>query len=223
MRKLLLIFFFATAICYSQTKTFIREYNYTAGEADSKISSRAIALDQVKRILLEEIGVYLQSEMSTTKEERNNVYNELTKQQIQSITAGITETKIIEEKWNGEKYYIKASITVDPDEVNKNIARIGADQSKLRELEDVKRKADDAFNEIERLRKELTVSKSENEKLTKQKEYNTASNTLSSSDWFQKGYNAHKLKDYDNAILYYQKSIELCPQYSYAYYNLGIT
>ncbi len=223
MRKIYFLLLFVFSInLYSQTKTFLREYTYTAGEADSKITSRAIALEQVKRILLEEIGVYLHSEMTTTKEEINEVYNELTKQQIQSITAGITETKIVEEKWNGEKYYIKASITVNPDEVNKNIARIGADQSKLKELEDVKRKADDAFAEIERLRKELASTKSEKDKLTKQKEYNTASNILSATDWFQKGYNADELKDLDNAILYYQKAIELNPQYSKAYVNLGV-
>ena len=44
---------------FAGAKTFIREYTYTAGEADSKITARAISLDQVKRLLLEEIGVYL--------------------------------------------------------------------------------------------------------------------------------------------------------------------
>jgi hypothetical protein len=39
-------------------KTFEREYTYRASEADSKITSRAIALNQVKTALLEEIGVY---------------------------------------------------------------------------------------------------------------------------------------------------------------------
>jgi tetratricopeptide (TPR) repeat protein len=206
---------------FAGTKTCIREYTYKAGEADSKITSRAIALDQVKRILLEEIGVYLQSSIETKKEERDTSYKELTTEQVQSITAGITETKIIEERWNGETYYIKASITVDPDEVNKHIARIANDQSKLKELEDVKRKADDAFAEIERLQKELAVTKSEKDKLEKQKEYNTASNTLSAADWFQKGYNSYEVKEYDNAILYYQKVIELNPSSSPAYNNLG--
>ena len=114
---------------FAETKTFIREYTYTASEADSKITSRAIALDQVKRMLLEEIGIYLKSEFQTAKQEKNGVYSELTKEQTQSITAGITETKILEERWNGETYYIKASITVDPDEVTKTIARIAADQN----------------------------------------------------------------------------------------------
>ena len=206
---------------FAETKTFIREYTYTAGEADSKITSRAIALDQVKRMLLEEIGIYLQSEFQTAKEEKNGVYSELTKEQTQSITAGITETKILEEKWNGETYYIKASITVDPDEVTKHIARIAADQSKLKELEEVKRKADEALADIAQLRKELDSTKSENDKLAKQKKYLVASNNLSATDWLQKGYNAVTLKEYDNAILYFQKAIQLNPQYSNAYINLG--
>ncbi len=203
------------------TKTFIREYTYTAGEADSKITSRAIALDQIKKILLEEIGIYLQSEIQITKEEKNNVYNDLTKQQILSITAGVTETKILEEKWNGDKYYIKASIMVNPDEVIKNIARIGSDRSNLKELEDVKRKADDAFAEIERLRKELEATQSERDKLEKQKKYNAVSNTLSASDWFQKGKYSGLMKEYDNSAMYFLKAIELNPEYSEAYNGLG--
>jgi superkiller protein 3 len=207
---------------FAETKSFIREYTYIATEADSKITARAIALDQVKRMVLEEVGIYLQSEMQTTKEEKNGVYNELTKQQTQSITAGITETKIIEEKWDGKNYYIKASITVDPDEVTKHIARIVADKGKLKELEEVERKADEALSEIRQLRVELESTKSENEQLAKQKEYVVASNNLSATDWFQKGYNAAELKEDDNAILYFQKSIELDPTTSKAYYNLGI-
>jgi tetratricopeptide (TPR) repeat protein len=207
---------------FAETKTFIREYTYTASEADSKITSRAIALDQVKRMLLEEIGIYLKSEFQTAKQEKNGVYSELTKEQTQSITAGITETKILEERWNGETYYIKASITVDPDEVTKTIARIAADQNKLKELEEVEHKADEAISEIAQLRKEFDSTKSENEKLAKQKEYIVASDNLSASDWFQKGYNAAELKEYDNAILYYQKSIDLNPNNASPYINLGL-
>jgi hypothetical protein len=36
--------------------TYQREYSYQASESDSKISCRTIALEQVKRLLLEELG-----------------------------------------------------------------------------------------------------------------------------------------------------------------------
>ncbi|MGD0338305.1 MAG: tetratricopeptide repeat protein [Bacteroidota bacterium] len=219
--KLFLLLCFFSLPLYSQTKTFVREYTYTAGEADSKITSRSIALDQVKRILLEEIGVYLQSTFETTKEEKNNVLTELTKEQIQSITAGVTETKILEEKWNGVTYYIKASITVNTDDFSNNIARISNDKSNLKELEEATRRAYEANIEIDRLRKQLAAEKDENQRLKTQKEYATAANSLSASDWFQKGYNAYEAKDIDNAIVFFKKAIDLDPKYAKAYNGLG--
>lgn len=220
--KYLLLFFIFSVNIFSQSKTYIREYTYNATEADSKITSSIIALNQVKRLLLEEVGVYLQSEMTVTKEENDDTYNELTKQQIQSVTAGITQTIIIEEKWDGKQYYIKASITVDPHEVNKNIARIATDQNKIKELEKVMQKANIALKEIEGLRKELATTKSAVDKLTKQKEYNSVLNDLSAIEWFQKGFNAYTHKNIETAILFWQKAIDINPLLSEAYYNLGI-
>ena len=39
---------------FAENKVFIREYNYQAGENDSKITARAKALTEVKRLLLED-------------------------------------------------------------------------------------------------------------------------------------------------------------------------
>lgn len=50
---------FSATPSFSEMKTFIREYAYDAGEMDSNISCRAIALEQVKRLLLEELGTYV--------------------------------------------------------------------------------------------------------------------------------------------------------------------
>ena len=54
-------FLLLTNSALAETKTFVREYTYQASEIDSKISCRIIALEQVKRLLLEEIGTYLES------------------------------------------------------------------------------------------------------------------------------------------------------------------
>lgn len=207
---------------FSQTKTFIREYTYIAGDADSKITSRSIALDQVKRILLEEIGVYLQSTVETSQEEKNSVYNALTREQTQSITAGITQTQILDEKWNGQQYYIKASITVNPEEVLKEIANIASDQNKLKELDDVRLKADQALAQIEALRKQLIKDSTENGRLNTQQEYITATNSLSATDWIERGYSTYEMQDTINAIICFQNAIELAPNNPYAQNNLGV-
>jgi len=58
-----LVFFFVMAnLAFAETKVFVEEYTYQASEADSKMSSRTIAFEQVKRLLLEKLGTYLEGE-----------------------------------------------------------------------------------------------------------------------------------------------------------------
>ena len=124
MKKILLtaiLILTAGIYCNAENKTFIREYHYQAGESDSKISSRTKALTEVKRLLLEEIGVYLES-YSEEKTE-NRISSQFLKKEIEQISAGITETSILEENWTGVEYYIKAEITVDPDDVIRQLNR----------------------------------------------------------------------------------------------------
>lgn len=107
---------------FAQEKTFIREYYYKASEDDSKISSRQKALTEVKKLLIEELGIYVESYVNWERKEENNV---LTKDfftnEIKTLSAGITETKILDESWNGSEYYIKAEIKADPNEVVRRI------------------------------------------------------------------------------------------------------
>ena len=56
-----LILFFIPRLTVAETKTFIKEYTYQASEYDSKVTCRTLALAQVKRLLLEELGTYLES------------------------------------------------------------------------------------------------------------------------------------------------------------------
>ena len=50
------------SVSIAQEKTFVKEYTYNASEMDSKISCRAITVDQLRSTLLQEIGVYVESE-----------------------------------------------------------------------------------------------------------------------------------------------------------------
>ena len=56
LRYILVILFCLFINTTVVAETYIREYTYKASEADSKLTSRTIALDQVKTILLQEIG-----------------------------------------------------------------------------------------------------------------------------------------------------------------------
>ena len=107
----------AAPMAAAAVKVFVKEYTYQASEIDSKVTSRAIALEQVKRLLLEEFGTFLISE--------TDVKNfQLTKDKVTVLTAGIVKTEILAEKWDGKTYYVKAKITADPQETAKVIEEL---------------------------------------------------------------------------------------------------
>jgi len=86
----IVMFILHLTLCYAcaETKTFIKEYTFIAGEADSKLTSRTVSLREVKRLLLEELGTYLES----TTEVKDF---KLTKDQIITLTAGIVSAEIM--------------------------------------------------------------------------------------------------------------------------------
>jgi len=191
----------------AETKTFLKEYTYQASEDDSRNSSRVIALREVKRLLLEELGTYLES----VTEVRNF---QLTKDQITTLTAGIVQARIEDEKWDGRTYWLKAIIAADPAKLVESIDILRKDRERTRELEDIKRKSDELLLENERLRKELASSRN-GDREAKKAAYDKSVKELSAVDWLEKGYAA---KNHDEAVSAYTRAIELDPNNIKAYY-----
>lgn len=207
---LTIIYAIAIANTYAEIRTFVREYTYRASEADSKLSCRTIALEQVKRLLLEELGTYLESQT-----EGKNF--QLTKDQITTLTAGIVRTEIVEEKWTGEIFWIKAKIAADPDTVIKSIEDLRSDRQKAKELEKSRRMAAEYLQEVERLKGKLSSVKAD---IGKKEEYNEVIKKLSATDWFEKGIS---LSDEPSSALdAFNKTIELNPKMVEAYFSRGL-
>lgn len=196
----------------AEIKTFTKEYTYIASDIDSKVSSRAIALEQLKRALLEQLGTYLISE-TEVKNFR------MTKDQITTLTAGIVSSEIIDEKWDGRTYYLKAKIAADPKEVAKSVDALRNDLQKSKELENSKKKAEEAMREIERLKKELELAKGD---AKIQREYANVIKNLSAFDWYDKGVVFQQSNNHQAAIDAYANAIELNPKLPVAYNNRGV-
>jgi tetratricopeptide (TPR) repeat protein len=197
----------------AETKTFIKEYTYQASEDDSRNSSRTLALREVKRLLLEELGTYLES----VTEVQNF---QLTKDKIFTLTAGIVQTEIVDERWDGRTYWLRAKIAADSGDITKNINALRNDREKTKELEEVRKKSDEQLREITRLRKELAAAKDVNREKGKAA-YNNAISSLTRVEWFEKGYAYNISGDYGNAINAFTKAIELDQKYANAYVNRG--
>lgn len=216
-RITLVLFLFLLSIphfAFAETKTFVREYTYPAGDEDSKNSSRTISLREVKRLLLEELGTYLES----TTEVQNF---QLTKDQIITLTAGIVRTELVEEKWDGRTYWIKAKIQADSGDVIKAIDTLRKDRQKTRELEDIRKKSDALLKENERLRRKLATSKGDKKKKDTEA-YKKTIQDLNATEWFDKGHAEAMAGRWKEALDFFTKSIEIDPQNAKAYGNRGV-
>ena len=233
LKKLIFALFLINSLClYTQTKSFVREYTYKAGETDSKSSSKTLALKEVKTLLLEEIGVYLSSEFENKIDQKQvngkTEFNQLTESKITQLAAGITKTTILDEKWNGDTYYLKAEIIVDLDDTKKKLKELVNDKAKTKELENIQAKNKEANDEIDNLKKELETAKAKNIELTEkdktriQEDYNAKINILNANEWSQQGFDAFQAKEYQNAIIYYNKAIQLNPDFAATYNNRGV-
>lgn len=200
--------------------TSVREYTYRAGDADSKLTSRTIALEQVKRLLLEELGTYLVS---------NTVVKDaqLAKDEIVTYTAGAVVTIVIEEHWNGEEYYLKAKITADADEVAKSVAAMHADREKAAELAQLRVQAGESLKEIERLRKELADAKTSAgpgaaaNVSSVQKDYNQAVARLTAKDYLEQGIHLQKTGSFPEVEAALGKAIASAPDWYRPYVARG--
>lgn len=105
-------------IIFAKEKTYIRDYSYQASDTDSKVSARNASLLFLKQKLLSEIGTYVDSNINIFKSSSGS---SVSSQQIKSLTEGFIRTEIIDEKWNGVTFYIKARMLADSEEIAKKL------------------------------------------------------------------------------------------------------
>ena len=207
----------------AQEKTFVKEYTYKAGEMDSKISCRAIATNQLRTELLNEIGVYVESEQLLKTVEVDGKFSQDFAENIATISAGITKLDILEEKWNGEIFWMKAAIVVDRNSLEVSLKQLINDRQKIKELKELKQSLADATKELDRLKMELIVKNkidSTSQSLNFLK-YNNEINTLIATDYVFNADQRFEKKDYKGAIEAYSKAIEINPAHPSAYNNRG--
>ena len=197
----------------ASVEVFEREYTYQATKIDTRESSRAIALEQAKKLLLDELGIYV--EATSIVEDDKIKANE-----IKVLTAGVVKTEILDEKWDGSKYWMKVKLEADPNDVAKSIAELRKNQEMVDELKQTKKDKENALQEIDNLKTRLAA---EQEDITEQKQkYDAAINDLAAANLTGNGDTAMIYGDYDNAAASYKQVVEMEPDNANAIYNLGV-
>ncbi len=198
---------FCSSLLFAEMKTFIRECTYQVSDLDSKASCRTIAMEQVKRDLLEEFGTYVKSKTTVTN-------SQLADDEIVTLTAGVVQTKLLEERWDGKEYWLKAELKADPEEVASSIEKVKNDQKLVHELEESRAEAAQAMEEVQSLKQQLAQASADREK---QEQYDEAVGRLNAAGWFEKGSALNLAGEYEGAAKAYDQAVLLRPDDPKAY------
>ena len=223
---LLTVLLIPTLATWADAREFVREYTYVAGEADSKISARQMAMQEVKRELLNEIGTHIYSRVVISVNSQDGAD---AKQEIRAMTAGFVKVDVLEEKWDGYKYYINAKMTADPEEILKRIKELASNDEESVRLKYQLNQSSKAFEDLRldmlALKKSLEESKSDNDRQNLALAYAEKSRDLSIVELFNKGqafywgYMGESI-NYFEAKKWYQKAAD--KDFASAQYNLAL-
>jgi hypothetical protein len=207
-------------------ETYLREYTYQASEADSKITARAIALQEVKRLLLSELGTHVSA---LVKIQSSTDGRTLGSEQIETLSAGVTRVDILAEKWDGSVYVLKAQIKADPadvlrslekmldaDKKQKQVAQLGSELDKMRgenlqmaeSLTQSRRAADDAMAEIARLKVQLKQQQTDVRRQALQTRYQQQAQQLTLQELFDAGWKKYGEMDFFAAVALWHQAAE---------------
>ncbi|MBU1565734.1 MAG: tetratricopeptide repeat protein [Proteobacteria bacterium] len=192
-------------------KLFEESYVYDAGEADSKLSCRAISLLEVKRLLLEKIGTYIES--------RSEVKDfQLSRDEIISLTAGIVKTEIIAENWDGKTYQLTAKIEADPEAVTRAIDDLRKNQQHRDDLANVGNVNEKTLERIEELKVEMAGM--QKNLIDVNRDYEKSNKLVSAWDLSEKGLALVRQNNFQPGIEAFTEAIKLNPNYNF-YYHRG--
>jgi tetratricopeptide (TPR) repeat protein len=206
---------------YSQEKTFVKEYTYKASEADSRVSCRAIATNQLRSMLLDELGVYVESNQLLKTDDVSGKNSQDFTENISTISAGITKLNILGESWNGETFWMKAAITVDTTSLQESLKRLSEDRQKVKELTELKQRLDNANQKLAELTQALNDQKENNSKAVLAERYNTKISEISAANSMYTAKAKFESNDYSGAIEEFNRVIALDPSYALAYAYRG--
>lgn len=113
-RLLVVMLLLMAGNAWAEVQTFEREYTYKASENDSRVSARKAALQQLQILVIEEVGVQVQSSFQQQETLDRDAFNRSVQANYQTFASALTRTRILDERWDGESFYLRAEIEVDP-------------------------------------------------------------------------------------------------------------
>jgi hypothetical protein len=147
-------------LAYAKTETVFCEYKYVMGDNDTKHDAKKIAFIEAKRICVEKIGTFLESETIVSSAR-------LTKDEVKAYALGLIKTDIASEDVSpsGENMSVLVKIKVEYDSaaMAAKLQELMSDRGKLREFKKAQEQIVSLENQVITLQKELSQAKTEGE------------------------------------------------------------
>jgi len=194
------------------SREFTENYTYSAGESDSKLTCRMVSLIEIKRLLLEKIGTYLESR-TEIKDFR------IEKDEIVALTAGIVKLEILDEKWNGEKYSLTAKIEANPEDITKAINNLRNQQDKMKNIQKLKEFNDESLEQIREM--QFRMQQLQSDLIRINQDANANESILNSWGLYEKAVELRQSGNTKEAIEALNTVIKNNPTYL-AYYERGM-
>ena len=216
---------FFTTIAFADIKTITRTVEQPFGGSQSPDDARIAAIAKAKREALEIAGTYLES-LTIIK---NNV---LEKDEIIALAAGVLKVEVVSQKnYVTEDAFgiiIVAKVDVDTSTLEKRVKALLEDQSLLKKYQESKNREKDLLAKIEELEKQnkkLKSSSSQEKRKKIKSQFRKIARELTATElngralalW---GYGYYT--DVSKAIALLKQAIQIDPEYSEAYNNLGL-
>lgn len=200
---------------FADAKEIISEGTYNMGDGETPSAAEMRALEQAKRISIEQAGTYVQSYS------RSKNY-QLTDDEIITIASGVMQVTILEKQrfiiGDGFKFWVKIKAVITTDNIELIAKRLKADPTIDKY----------GYQEMDNNRQNVTILKRQLSSAENIEGRDNIRNQIAYSErmfnattLFEEGNKSKMIGEYEQAIDYYTQAIALNNNYAKAYLNRG--
>lgn len=189
------------------------EYTHRPGVLGDESSSRVVARERVKALLIERLA-------GRIAKDRILADAGLSRDKIASLAAGLARMEVERETWDGSSFTIRAAIKASPREVARAMKAFSGKEGKAVWLLEARSRSAELLEEIEALGKKAAITEGGPDYLTRSR-YEKAVKKLAALDWFEEGWALSHVGNHAGAADAYLRAVELNPRLVQAYVGLG--
>lgn len=210
--SLFLVFCISPSI--EASTSFITEYKYQSSDFDTRLSSRVMAIENIRRVLLGEMAAHFEVEPEI------KILN-LTTDNISVLTLLVFRPEILNERYISGEYSIKAKVIAENRQFLKYYEALRQEPQKMQEFEEFKKRSKELFSEAEDRKKELDIAPIKDR--GKNGPYMQVIRKLDTIDDFIRGYTNALFGKHREAINAFTRVVDLDQNNWNAYYNRGLS